>query len=322
VARMTAGVNLRTQYAAVAAMRWQLLLNSLQTKRGGFELGARILSQGFFALVGLGIGLGLGFGAWQIMAHDSPRMLAALFWPVLIFWQVVPIMVTSFRENADLSIFLRFPVSFPSYALFYILFGLFDIGSLVGGIVFAVLGVRAITAEYSSGMIRLSLTATPRRERLLAAKAAVLALVTLAAGTVMTVIMFLVAQAILSGYHAPSAGLGDADALRAVLATSVMSPIVPLFALSLGFMLRSTAGAITSVLGLIFVPAIVGAILPQSWQDHVLIYLPGPASDAIAFGQLPDAPHGLSPAVAALVLAGWTAVFLGGALLALERRDA
>jgi ABC-2 type transport system permease protein len=196
------------------------------------------------------------------------------------------------------------------------------VGSLVGGIVFAVLGVRAITAEYSSGMIRLSLTATPRRERLLAAKAAVLALVTLAAGTVMTVIMFLVAQAILSGYDAPSAGLGDADALRAVLATSVMSPIVPLFALSLGFMLRSTAGAITSVLGLVFVPAIFGEILPQSWQDHVLIYLPGAASDAIAFGQLPDAPHGLSPAVAALVLLGWTALFLGGALLALERRDA
>ena len=82
------------------------------------------------------------------------------------------------------------------------------VGSLVGGIVFAVLGVRAITAEYSSGMIRLSLTATPRRERLLAAKAAVLALVTLAAGTVMTVGMFLVAQAILSGYDAPSSGLG------------------------------------------------------------------------------------------------------------------
>jgi ABC-2 type transport system permease protein len=196
------------------------------------------------------------------------------------------------------------------------------VGLLVGGIVFAVLGVRAVTAEYGSGMIRLSLTATPRRERLLAAKAVVVALVTLVAGTAMTVAMFVAAQAILAGYGVKSAGLFDGDALRAVLATAVTSPIVPLFALSLGFMLRSTAGAITSVLGLIFVPAIVGAILPQSWQDHVLIYLPGAASDAIAFGHLPDAPHGLSPAVAALVLAGWTALFLGGALLALERRDA
>lgn len=196
------------------------------------------------------------------------------------------------------------------------------VGTLLGGIVFAVLGVRAITAEYGSGMIRLSLTATPRRERLLAAKAAVVAGVTLAGGTLMTVAMFVIAQRIFAGYGVPSAGLGDRDALRTVLATSAMSPLVPLFALSLGFMLRSTAGAITSVLGIMFVPAIVGALVPQSWQDHVLVYLPGAASDAIAFGHLPDAPHGLSPAVAALVLLGWTALFLVGALLALERRDA
>lgn len=54
----------------------------------------------------------------------------------------------------------------------------------------------------------------------------------------------------------------------------------------------------------------------------MLIYLPGAASDAIAFGQLPDAPHGLAPLPAALVLIAWTALFLGGAWAALERRDA
>jgi ABC-type transport system involved in multi-copper enzyme maturation permease subunit len=196
------------------------------------------------------------------------------------------------------------------------------IGTLLAGIVFAVLAVRAVTAEYGSGMIRLSLTATPRRERLLAAKAAVVAAVTLIAGTVSTIAMFVVVQWILARYGVKSAGFGDGDALRTVLATSVLSPVLPLFAVALGFVLRSTAGAITSVLGIIFVPAIVGAVLPQSWQDHVLIYLPGAASDALAFGHLPDAPHGLAPAPAALVLIAWTALFLGGALLALERRDA
>jgi ABC-2 type transport system permease protein len=140
-------VGLRAQYAAVAAMRWQMLLHSLRTGRGSFELGARLLSQGFFALIGLGIGLGLGFGAFQITAHDSPRMLAAIFWPVLIFWQVVPITIASFQENADLSIFLRFPLNFPSYALFYILFGLFDIGSIVGGIALAGIWVGASIAR-------------------------------------------------------------------------------------------------------------------------------------------------------------------------------
>lgn len=133
------GVSLRAQYAAVAQMRWKMLLHSLRTKRGSFELGARIVSHLFFGLIGLGIGAGLGFGAWQITLHKSPSALAALFWPVLIAWQVVPITIASFQENTDLSIFLRFPVNFISYALFYILFGLFDIGSLVGGI--ALIGV-------------------------------------------------------------------------------------------------------------------------------------------------------------------------------------
>jgi len=137
----------RAQYAAVAAMRWQMLLHSLRTSRGSFEMGARILSRGFFALIGLGIGVGLGFGAWQIAAHDSPRVLAALFWPVLIFWQVFPITIASFQENADLSVFLRFPVNFLSYALFYILFGLFDVGSLVGGIALAGVWVGASIAR-------------------------------------------------------------------------------------------------------------------------------------------------------------------------------
>jgi ABC-2 type transport system permease protein len=134
-----AGVNWRDQYRAVAEMRWHMLVNSLRTRRGSFEFGARIIMQTFFALVGLMIGLGLGFAAWQIASHDSPRVLAVLFWPVLIFWQVIPITIASFQENADLSIFLRFPLSFRSYALFYILFGLFDIGSLVGGI--ALIGI-------------------------------------------------------------------------------------------------------------------------------------------------------------------------------------
>lgn len=128
-------------------MRWRMLLNSVRTRRGSFEVGARILSQFFFALIGVGIGLGLGFGAWQIASHHSPHMLAALFWPVLFFWQVVPITIASFQENTDLGIFLRFPVSFPAYALFYILFGLFDVGSLVGGIALTGIWVGASVAR-------------------------------------------------------------------------------------------------------------------------------------------------------------------------------
>jgi ABC-2 type transport system permease protein len=128
------GVSVPAQFRAVTQMRWRMFLNSLRTRRGSFELGARVMMQSFFSMIGLAIGSGLGFAAWQIASHDSLRVLAALLWPVFVFWQLIPISVASFQENADLSFFLRFPVNFGSYALFYVLFGLFDVGTLVGGI--------------------------------------------------------------------------------------------------------------------------------------------------------------------------------------------
>lgn len=146
-----AGVSLRAQFAAVAQMRWRMLLNSFRTKRGGFETGARIFSRSFFALIGLGVGIGLGFAGWQMAAHNSLRELSALLWAVLAFWQLVPITIASFQENADLSILLRFPVSFASYALYYILFGLFDIGSIVGGI--ALFGIWIGTSIARPGLM-------------------------------------------------------------------------------------------------------------------------------------------------------------------------
>ena len=96
----------------MAQMRWRMMVNSLRTRRGKFELGASILASGFFLLIWLGAGIGLGFAAWQFAAKDQLGMLSLLLWPVLLMWQVVPVMVTSFQGNVDLSGLLRFPVSF------------------------------------------------------------------------------------------------------------------------------------------------------------------------------------------------------------------
>jgi ABC-2 type transport system permease protein len=130
---------MQAQFRAVAQMRWRMLVNSLRSRRGGFDLGARIVTRTFFSIIGLGIGAGLCFSAFQIASHSSLRLIAALLWPVFIVWQFAPIAVASFQENPDLGIFLRFPVSFRAYSLLYILFGLFDIGSLIGEI--ALLGI-------------------------------------------------------------------------------------------------------------------------------------------------------------------------------------
>jgi ABC-2 type transport system permease protein len=78
--------------------------------------------------------LGLGFFAWQITVSGHLKTVSYLLWPVLVLWQVIPILLSSFQEGVDLSLLLRFPVSFRSYALLYLFFGLFDLSSLMGAL--------------------------------------------------------------------------------------------------------------------------------------------------------------------------------------------
>jgi len=127
----------RAQYAALARMRLQMLGNSLRTRRGSFELAARILRTGFFLVVGLLIGFGLGFGAFEMAENDGLRLLPLLFWPVMLVWQFVPVMTAAVQGHVDLNILLRFPVSFGSYVLDYLIYGLFDTSSILGGLCLA-----------------------------------------------------------------------------------------------------------------------------------------------------------------------------------------
>ncbi len=127
----------RAQYAALARMRLQMLANSLRSKRGSFELAARIIRIGFFLIVGLLIGLGLGFAAFEMAVNDGLRLLPVLFWPVMLMWQFVPVMTAALQEPVDLSMLLRFPVSFGSYVLNYLVYGLFDTSSILGGVALA-----------------------------------------------------------------------------------------------------------------------------------------------------------------------------------------
>ncbi len=195
-------------------------------------------------------------------------------------------------------------------------------GSIFTLILLSVLGVMFVSNEYSSGMIRLTLTVTPQRGRVLAAKALIILVVTLVVGIIATVGMFLVSQALFAAYDLPSVSLDDPDALRAVAGVSLTSPVFPLIGLAFAFLLRSTAGAITAVLGTVFLPDIIGLLLPQWWQENVLVYLPAAASDAISIGHLEQLPFALEigPAIAAVV--AWVVAFLALAYVSLLRRDA
>lgn len=196
------------------------------------------------------------------------------------------------------------------------------VGIIFGGIVYSVFGVLAVTGEYSSGQIRLTLTATPRRGRVLAAKALIVAAVMVVFGTIATVGMFLVGQSVLGSFDMPTTTLADPDAQRAVFGTGLTGAFFPLIGLALGFLLRSTAGAVTAVLAIIWLPEIFGGLLPMWWRENVLSMLPGPAMDSAVLGHILDSPMYPDPVVGAFVAAGWLVVFLGAAYLRLARRDA
>jgi ABC-2 type transport system permease protein len=124
----------RAQYSALARMRLQMLLNSLRLSGGKFNLAARIFRTVFFSLFGLLIAAGLGAGAFSMTRDNQLRLLSLLFWAVMMLWQFTPVVLASFQGPVDLSLLLRFPVSFGSYLLEYLVFGLFDASSILGGL--------------------------------------------------------------------------------------------------------------------------------------------------------------------------------------------
>lgn len=196
------------------------------------------------------------------------------------------------------------------------------VGNIFTIIVFSVFGVLVASSEYSSGMIRLTLTATPRRGRVLLAKLLLVIGTTMVFGVVTVVGMFLVGQAILGAYGMPMTDLGDADARRMVLGLGVVTPFFAIVGMALGVILRSTAGAITTVLGLIWLPVIFGGLMPTAWQENVLSLLPGPSLDSLTISHVADSAMYPDPAVGAATAAMWLAAFIGAAYLVLRRRDA
>lgn len=199
-------------------------------------------------------------------------------------------------------------------------------GLVFSTILLTLIGVTFVASEYASGMIRMTLTSTPRRGRVLLAKVLIITGLTLVVGLISSVGAFLVGQAILGSFDLRTTSLSDPDALRTVLAFGLLAPMYPLLGAALAVLFRSTAAAISTVLALIFTPAIFGALLPAWWQENVLRYLPDRAADSISISHLGSGGFGpstsyLEPTIGALVIGIWLVVFLGAATITLLRRD-
>ncbi|SDP27437.1 ABC-2 family transporter protein [Nakamurella panacisegetis] len=196
------------------------------------------------------------------------------------------------------------------------------IGQSLTGINFSqlaigVLGVLFITGEYGTGMIRSSLAAAPRRLPVLWAKAILFATVTFVLMELSAFLAFLTGQAALASHGTTLAAAG---ALRATVGTGLYLTVVALLGVGLGFIIRSTAGGIAALFGLLLVLPGILAILPQTWQDNIGPYLPSNAGAAI-YTVKPDTTS-LSPWTGFAVFCLYAAVALGVAALVLKRRDA
>jgi len=180
-----------------------------------------------------------------------------------------------------------------------------------------VLGVLLITGEYATGMIRATLSAVPTRLPVLWAKAGLYAAVVFVLMTVTSLAAFLAAQPFLGER---GAGLGVAELPRALFGTAGYLTAIAVLAVSLGFLLRSTAGGIATLFGLLLVAPTLGLLLPSSWRDTLLPYLPNYAGSAVTTVRPQD--DLLSAQSGALVLLAWAAIPLIAAALQLRRRDA
>jgi ABC-type transport system involved in multi-copper enzyme maturation permease subunit len=220
------------------------------------------------------------------------------------------------------------PVTDPLLVAFY--------GTLIALIVVIALGAMSITTEFRRGLIRTTLAASPRRARVLAAKALVVGLVTFVAALVGAAIAFPITEHMLSrgGWKAPyypTIPLFSTTGLRIVLGTAGLLAVAAILALAAGAVLRRGAGAVTAVVALIVFPLVLAVVLPLSPANWLMRLTPAAAFSVQQ--SLPKYPqvinsclpyngcYPLAPWAGFAVLCAWAVVALAGATVLLRRRD-
>jgi ABC-2 type transport system permease protein len=132
--------------------------NGLRSNRGLFELGARTFAYLIYGVMGLGMGVGVGVGAYFLVARGEMKYFPVLMWVVFLVWQLVPVAMASFQEQYDISGLLRFPVSFWSFYLLFLVFGLVEISTIIGGLCcFGIWAGVTVAAPGLSGWAALAL---------------------------------------------------------------------------------------------------------------------------------------------------------------------
>jgi ABC-2 type transport system permease protein len=182
-----------------------------------------------------------------------------------------------------------------------------------------ILGVLIMTGEYSSGTIRATLLAVPRRTPVLVAKSLVFSVLVFVVAEISAFASFLIGAAILNSRVAVS--LADPGVLQAIVGVGLYAAMLGVFAIAIGALLRHTAGAITAIIGFVLVLSPLALLLPGDWGRYVYAYLPTNAGQRIA--TTVQGPTDLLTAWQGFgVFALWTIALLVAAGYLLKRRDA
>jgi ABC-2 type transport system permease protein len=182
-----------------------------------------------------------------------------------------------------------------------------------------ILGVLIMTGEYSSGTIRVTLLAVPRRTPVLVTKSLVFSVLVFVVAEISAFASFLIGAAILNSRVAVS--LADPDVLQAIVGVGLYAAMLGVFAIAIGALLRHTAGAITAIIGFVLVLSPLALLLPGDWGRYVYAYLPTNAGQRIA--TTVQGPTDLLTAWQGFgVFALWTIALLVATGYLLKRRDA
>ncbi|MFD4635628.1 ABC transporter permease [Streptomyces sp. NPDC058284] len=191
-------------------------------------------------------------------------------------------------------------------------------GTQLSQICLAVLGILVIAGEYSTGMIRASLTAVPNRLPVLWSKAAVFTGVAFTVCLVTNVGTFLTAQIWLSDSD-KKLSLADDGVLAALTTSAASLTLLSLIALGLGALLRSVPGAIGAFVGCVLILPEVAAMLPFGPVETAVSYFPAQAASSL--GSVARVEDTIAPGTALLTLALWAAALIAAASVLLKRRD-
>ena len=192
-------------------------------------------------------------------------------------------------------------------------------GVNVAQLAIAVLGVLVISAEYSTGSIRSTFTAVPRRLPVLWAKLIDYAVLSFVLMVPAVLVSFFASQAILQHISRLQISFTQPGVARSVIGGALYVMLVGIFALTIGAIVRNTAGGIATFAGIFFVLPPLMNILPLSWNNAISQYLPSEAGRQLF--SLQHAAHTLTPLAGGLLLAAYCAAALAIAAVLLVRRD-